>query len=386
MRGLGLALCLALVACAPDDPGAQQADATERPAVQMNDVSVLWPLPDTAEGEAAMLRAEGLLTAGQYQAAFGPPGTRQSGGTPAAPLLEGLRVVAMRLDPCAGAIHDRCEPQLRLVLQPLRAVAGGYEAEDTAVHVFYTLEAETLEATVEEVMALRRAKGDAPLGPLAPHPRMVAEGLTGEFATGLSELLREVATPERLHRITLMTNSAFGKAWNFSGVDLGPGGEVSRIAMPHLPAGTEVASFFVGFRGDFGGEPPFSPPTSGPDDLQLLGNEHVAGRATEAARAEAFAALLRIEDPAQHDPDTTDCASCHAAQPIRQHVAELKFGLTTPPLSSARLPDEDLVELFGDDPTVNLHMFSYKGRTASIHRRTVTETAAAVAWLSLEER
>lgn len=383
MRRIGLGLCLALTltACLADEPEAQQAAATERPAIQMNDVSVLWPLPSAEEGDV-LLGPDGLLTAEAYEAAFGAPGSHQAGGTPAAPARDALRLVAMRLDPCAGAIHDRCQAEVRLVFQPLRDGDAGLQAEDTAVHAFYALEGETLTATIERMVELRRAAGDEWLGPLAPHPRMVAEGLSGDFATGLAELVAEVATPDRLHKVTLMTNSAFGNAWNFSGVDFGVDGEVTRVAMPHLPSGTEVASFFVGFQGDFGGEPPFSPATSGPDDLQLLGNEHVAGRATDAEREHAFAALLRIEDPTQHDPETTDCASCHAAQPIRQLVAEPRFGFDTPALTSSVLPAEDLAQLHGEDATVNLHMFSYKGRTASIHRRTVAETADVIRWLT----
>ncbi len=379
--GLGLCLALALTACAADEPEAQQAAATERPAVQMNDVSILWPLPTGEEGDL-LLGPDGMLTAEAYEAAFGAPGSHQAGGTPAAPALEALRLVAMRIDPCAGAIHDRCQAEVRLVFQPVRESDAGLQADDSAVHAFYALDADALAATVERMVELRRAGGDEHLGPLAPHPRMVAEGLSGNFATGLAELVREVATPDRLHKVTLMTNSAFGKAWNFSGVDFGVDGEVTRVTMAHLPAGTEVASFFVGFQGDFGGEPPFSPATVGPDDLQLLGNEHVAGRATDDEREEAFAALLRIEDPSQHDPETTDCASCHAAQPIRQLVAEAQFGFVTPSLTSSVLPADDLAQLHGEDATVNLHMFSYKGRTASIHRRTVAETAAVIGWLS----
>ena len=34
------------------------------------------------------------------------------------------------------------------------------------------------------------------------------------------------------------------------------------------------------------------------------------------------------------------------------------------------------------DPAVNLHMFSYAGRQVSIHRRTIHETAAVVAYVN----
>ena len=34
------------------------------------------------------------------------------------------------------------------------------------------------------------------------------------------------------------------------------------------------------------------------------------------------------------------------------------------------------------DPAVNLHMFSYAGSQASIHRRTIHETAAVVAYVN----
>src|SRR3954468_13589110 len=131
------------------------APAVEAPAVrpelaQPDDLSVLYPL---ATSQAAFDRGYlapaspglggPLLPADVYEQAFGPPGTLQLGGTPAAPALAGLRMVAFRLDPCFASLDATpdaaCVNQLRIVFQTLRfdgtqAIAI---AADDAVHAFY---------------------------------------------------------------------------------------------------------------------------------------------------------------------------------------------------------------------------------------------------------
>lgn len=386
-----LASCLA--ACGAAEDVLPPSSPVEPPSLvhhaQPNDLSVLYPL---ATSQAAFDRGYltpaspglggPLLPAVVYEQAFGPPGTRQLGGTPPAPRLAGLRMIGFRLDPCFARLEATpeaaCESQLRVVFQTLTFDGARATATDDAVHAFYTLRRDQLVAAVQAIIELRRtyAGDQRQLGPLAPHPLLVEQGLDGELAAAFNQLVLHLAGAQNLRRITQLTASGLGTAWNFSGVDVA-NGTTSRVKIPTLPPGTTTVTFFAGFSpGTLTGQPAFTPATDAPalDNLQLLGDVHRASLASPADRQRAFDASLRIEDPSLHSPDTIDCASCHLAQPVRVLVGEAAFHL-----SDART---DHVAGPAPAPDVNVHMFGYKATRASIHQRTVNETAAVTAYVN----
>jgi hypothetical protein len=397
LRGLLAAGSLWLAACGGVDAASESADTTAvthaPELVQMNDVSVMFPL---GEDDASLLSADADGRGGEvlprqvYESAFGPPGTLQTGGTPAAPPHDALRLVSFRVDPCfaqIGAIadHDACDNQLRLVFQSTRDKADGLHAEDNAVHAFYRLSRSELTQAVEALVAWRLEHGDERLGPLAPHPLLT----DGQEAVAAHKVVTSLAGPASLMRITLFTTSGLGTAWNFSGFDVVEG-EVARMPMVDLPASTEVVAFFRGFTpGELTGDPAFTPPTEAEpaNDMQLLGNAMRALAASADEQQRAVDAAARIESPDFHSPDTTDCASCHAAEPARRMVGEALLGLSASDAAPRSLPDlrflhPDDLAATSVDPEVNLHMFSYTGRQASIHGRTIDETASVVAYLN----
>ncbi len=375
MRALAI-LAVALCACSVEPAqGVGASSAIDPSAPQPGDVSVMLPLPADEAALASRLGAAELMPQAIYEAAFGPPGTLQAGGTPAAPAHAALRLSAFRLDPCFAALPPvddaACVRQLRLVLQSYRVKDGAVHADDNAVHAFYRLTRDELYDAVDAMIALRLERGVTALGPLAPHP------LAGdpEVSVAIDTLIGALARPDNLTRITLLTSSGLGTAWNFSGVEV-EAGSAARMQLVDVPAGSEVVAFFKGFTPDtLSGDPAFTPPSQAPpeDNMQLLGHAGRAAQAPPEARARAFDALLRIEDPAEHTPDTTDCASCHAAEPVRRFVAE-PLGLDA--------GDDLAVDPDSVAPDVNLHMFSYVGRQASIHRRTIHETHAVIAHLA----
>lgn len=389
--GLSMVAAALLVACASPPQDAAQVEASTEMSpelAEMNDVSVLLPLPgDEGQivarvGAASPARGGSLLPREAYEAAFGPPGTLQAGGTPAPAPHDELKLVSFRLDPCFGA---ECANQIRLVFQPLRVKGGVVSAKDEAVHAFYRLSRDELADAVASMIGLRLEATEERLGPLAPHPlasddarRAAIEGVVTTFAGEVN-----------LSRVTTFTTSGLGSAWNFSGFDINDG-QAERVPMVDLPDGTEVVAFFRGFggAGALVGDPAFSPRSlAAPEDnLQLLGSIADAERASEDERQAAFDALTRIDDPTIHDADSTDCASCHAADPVRRLVGEGLWSLT-PSAGVGFVPDgryldvEDLAPT-SVDASVNLHMFSYAGTQASIHRRTIHETAAVVAYVN----
>ena len=342
---------LALAACgSAADEVVAQPPAT---VVEPNDVAILYPLAarlDEYLTPAAQGRGGALVPRDLYERAFGT--ALQLGGTPAAPSLDGLRLVAIRFDPCFGA---RCTSQIRLVFQTLELVGDRAIARDDAVHAFYEVERAELVAAVAAVAALR---GAAPLGELAPHPLLVAQGLGGPAAQAIARTVLRYAGAANLVKITAFTSSGLGTAWNFFGADIASGA-ASPVAIPTLP-GVRLEAFFAGFvDGELTGDPAFTPANTAlapRDDVRLLANRERAARAAPAERERALEATRRIEDPAIHTPDTIDCVSCHVADTVRRTTHR----------------------------EINLHMLGYKGSTASIQTRTVREVTATIA--SLQNR
>lgn len=267
---------------------------------------------------------------------------------------------------------DSCKNQLRLIFQPMVMKGGAATTEDSAV--------------------LRLLHdGGKRMGPLAQHPIMKAQGLEGPMAKGLNAVVLRYAGAKNFERFTIFSTSGLGTAWNFKGFDV-RAGVTSPMAIPTVPQGTTTVAFFRGFaKKTLSGD--FTPPTTASDNLQLFANDDLTSAATAQKKQAAFDAALRIENPDIHSPDTIDCASCHAAQPVRTMMGERKLGLSGKGSGNAFAADErsvpavDLAQTTKpkDDDDVNVHMFSYEDVTASIHQRTINETAAIVSYL-IEKR
>lgn len=325
-------LLVALVACSSRGASREAPAPPHRVTFEANDVAILYP-----PGGGAIVAGD-LVPRAIYERAFGSEGALQLGGTPAAPPLAMLHLVAIRIDPQLE--------QLRLVFQP----AG---ERDDAVHVFFALDHGEARAVAEAVAALR---GDSQLGPLAPHPLLVRDGVNGPFGKALAALIRQHATAAKLARITVFTSSGLGTAWNFFGVDVAAGGGTTPVAIPTLAPDTRLEAFFAGFvEGELTGDAPFTPSSTtlaARDDLRLLASRDRFAHASPAARDQAIAAAARIEDPRVHTPETIDCASCHVAHLVQTHGP------------------------------LDLHMFGYSHGQPSIQPRTMREVAASVAALN----
>jgi hypothetical protein len=376
---------LVLAGCAAVAPDAESSDEaieeTNR-AVQMNDVSILLPMTP-AKASAYLTpdspgRGGALLPKVVYQAAVGTDGTLGPGGTPGVDRT-GLKLVSMRFDPCFASLTpiaetSDCENQLRVVFQPI----GNDGAKDAAVHAFFSLTRDEVKAAVNEIVQLRlQFDGGARMGALAVHPIVQKQGIDGALATGISAVVLKYAGASNLVRFTQFSSSGLGTAWNFRGFDI-DNGAPKPMVIPTLPNSATMVSFFRGFtKGSLTGD--FTPSTTSTDDMQLLGNAERAKSASSDARTAAFTALQHVEDPTKHSPNTIDCASCHGAEPARLMVAS-RFGLS----ASALTGDEAETTKPKDNDDVDLHMFSYKGLNASIHRRTILESAAIAHFMNAQ--
>lgn len=383
--------CSLLVVAACGGGAPSQPDAfVDGGAIQMNDVSILFPLDGPASSYLAASDAGArgvLLPKALYDGVghlAGSTGAPPPGGIADAVYTD-LHVVALRIDPCFAT---DCDNQLRLVFQEVKDSPDGATTFDSGLHAFYRISRADVVTLAHAIGSLRAANsGGERLGGLAPHPILVAQGMNGAFADGLRALVLRYAGASNLVRVTEMSATQVGFSWRFSGFDVSDANAPSFTPMmiPTL-AGSEQQTFFRGFvAATIDGQ--FTPPTSSADDLTGLADETHAQGMTPDARAQAFAALVRIDHPAHHSPDTIDCGSCHLATPISKLVAP-RFGLDEAHAAGVFAADgvhvlpSELGATFDPSGPFNLHAFSYVDRSPAINQRTVNETAAIVAFLS----
>jgi hypothetical protein len=366
--------------------------------LQMNDLSVMLPLPKTQADVDVMMAPTSpgvggvLLPEATFdQAQIGLDYTS-------------LHAVAFRFDPCFGQLGEitdssNCQNQLRIVWQPLfvndAGSASTTSAADSGLHAFYSISREQLIDAVDEMVAAREADGiDFDLGPLAPHPTITSEGLSGPLAQKLFQIVEKYAGGSELVRMTSFQIEAFdlqqapivggGDFWGFQSFDVTAGTVKPRpIATLSGDADNRMSlSASVNPLESSG-----SPATTSLDTIATLESMTKATAATLDARKLAFDAALRIESPHTNSPDTIDCASCHLAMPARTMVGD-QLGLTETgdanqfvPDSSIPVADLALTTTLDTNGILNIHAFSYRDINPMINQRVINETAANLAYL-----
>jgi hypothetical protein len=413
VRSLGLLpallLATAVTACSAGDGGgadtssgeelSQAAKAAATTSVQMNDVSILLPLGKTTGDLASYLSATSqgpggdLLPADLFSAV-----ADQVQGLNASIAIDDLRAVAFRIDPCfaqIGTVTDAssCDHMLRIVYQPLSQGTSGksLSAQDAGVHAFYALSSDQFADLLKGIVALRVANGGtSDLGPLAIHPIIAKQGLSGKMAQGLNALVLQYAGKSSLTRITAFLGVfAQHTSWNFAAVDVVKG-KAKPSAIPALPDNTMSESVNLGTAPT--GLIALTFPTPSGDDAVNPLLLSTSQEATDDARQAAFDSALRFENPDFNSPNTIDCVSCHTAQIGRQLIGEGFFKMSEADDANVFTPDSTFVsakdfksKYVATQPnglSANLHAFSYDGTQPMIIQRVVNETAAIVAQVS----
>jgi hypothetical protein len=294
-----------------------------------------------------------------------------------------LRAVAFRIDPCFAQMGTitaatACAHQLRIIYQPITLNSSGkaLSAQDAGVHAFYTLSSDDFADLVKGIVALREANSataGADLGPLAIHPILAKQGLSGKMDEGLNALVLKYAGTSSLTRITAFVG-VFGQhtSWNFAAADVTKGKAVLS-AIPGLPPKTVLESVNLG---------------TAPEGLLSL----TFPTPDTADSVNPLLVATCQESTDVNTPNTIDCASCHTAQIGRQLIGQDYFKLSTEGDANVFTPDsshvsaKDFVSKYAatqpNGLSANLHAFSYDGTQPMIVQRVVNESAAIVAQLS----
>jgi hypothetical protein len=226
------------------------------------------------------------------------------------------------------------------------------------------------------------------MGPLAPHPLLVSQGLDGAFGKALKKVILKYAGASNLTRFTHFMGANLSTSWSFVGFDV-EGGATTPMVIPTLPGSATAVDFFIGFQAPMAGG--FTPETTSADDISVLVNISTANAATAAARSAAYDAALRIQNPTFNSPNTIDCASCHASQAAQVLMGEAQFGLSASSDRYAFTPDPEYVSPADFAETTspsnqpdgfNVHMLSYRGSSLLIGQRVINETASILAYMN----
>lgn len=289
---------------------------------------------------------------------------------------QGLRVVSLRFDPCFSG--NPCYPQIRLVLQALSP--DGAAAFDGAFHALYNLSSEEFSAVTERLRSLAvLAPQNEGVTRLEVSPALLAQGMSGAYASGLRDIVtRHIGAPN-LAKLTFMTRSQQGgDRWDFGGFNFRDFQPVGAFPIPSLRGGALLQTVREGGGrgpGPGGGGVAYAYNVT-PDvlggELGLVLNSVSAQTAIAADRQRAMDALSRVENPSLESPDTIDCAACHLANRLRGHL-QTTFGLSS---SLSYSGTAEVTRLIGgaERDNENLRAFGYFNAQPAISQRAANET------------
>lgn len=358
-----------------------------KPALGVNDVSYVFPLPQT-EAELAQLlplSAAGaggpLLSKAVGEAIVQPVFPRQQN------VYAALRVLVMRLDPCAAVttIADpaSCVSEIRLVAHVLSSPGS---AGDSGIHLTYRVTRAELDRALAELLALKQnnavAVSDQPLG---RHPIMVKEGLSGPFARGVNAVISKFVGMDKLFRLTEFSVGPEGNDWLFTQFEKNAAGQFvrARIAKQDISAPDAVGSQMTVEESRSAAQRKTSIHEADPGvgfPSNLLDSES-ALKLDDKTLTASLNRLAAIEDPARISTNAVDCGSCHVAGNARAFYEQYSKSRATMSFVAPAGQNLQRVSEVGLDASA-LHMLSYFGGELQVSQRAINESARVADWLS----
>lgn len=347
----------AFLACVPDAPPPVAA-MPRLPAgtrVELHDVALVWPLPPgtgPTSGEGFLGPVLGCDDLSVFE-----PLTRTDEPDV---LCAALTVTAARLDPCTrlGGESAACDPQVRLVLQP---VVDG-EARDASIHAFFKVPEAEVARAVARLIDLRLDAGFDGRGPLGVHPLLT--DVAGREA--VARVIDDALASGTLDHFTQITVHGDDAAWSFE----------FRQFLDGAPTPGDAAQQHVLSPDDDAIAVSVNPLDAHPDDYAVLLDDATLRAAPLADVQAALDAVARIEHPTIHDPGTIDCARCHLAAPARAAAFAARDDVDTGPatFSSDR---HDLTPTAVFDNPQFIHAMAWRHRDLALNARVVHESAVS---------
>lgn len=377
----------------------------------VNDVSVLIPLPGKGEDVAAMPALhpnsvalslsrtdyETLVPTGNrkwlIEPSFGSDG-KPVGGVPN-PIYEMdvFKAVGVRVDPCAkdDPQDPKCRVEFRVVLQPVTYVPDVFNPTgpkvvstvDAAIHLIYDVPEDEKAELFAQVTQLKELAGAETVGrPLGVHPVLAKEGLSGPYATRVFRLIERFARPSAL-KIATHLFTEHSDRWFFSKTER-RGDRLVAVNVPFV--GTPSQEVFST------GSPIFTVknPSTSVDNVNTIVDSIFGGNGKfyqqpASVQTALVDAALRIDNPLRHTPATLDCVSCHCASRAVRRVKRYEYlNLDDGNPNRYRSPEGVTGTLDGMklDNDYSVRAFGYFFDKVSITKGVVNDSARIADWFN----
>lgn len=355
----------------------------------LNDVSYLLPLPqkvagnqllslDTLGSKGPVIGTEILTEIPRLTLGL----TREEG-------LSASRVIGVRIDPCFSKLTpQKCQPQVRLVWQPLaEGRRGQLQAEDATMHSFHDLSGEEFKNLLKDLKAWRdRHSANTGYTPLYIHPAWNGKDDRAESVQDFQKILLKYVGQENLSRVTAMVLRANGMMWVFAGFEV-VDKKLEMFEIPRL--GGRLNQSFVNMALDTdefqGGG--IAPVPKGEDTLNnLAANSNRLDESSNDIVISEARAAYRIENPKNYTSENMDCVSCHVTQASLQWVAKKRGHLGVEKVWNSEIYKNNKFNLENLSKKTwhsqNVRIFGYFGTTPAVSQRVINESAEVAESLS----
>src|SRR5450631_2361566 len=352
-------------------------DAGVSPALEMNDVTILAPLPQSG-ATPVLLRGSELAddgTAFVPRALFDRLVNDRSTGQSilAADSYGRLHLVAVRFDLCDRHLPGTCpeaeDARMRLVFQP---ILDGGAANDVGFHAFCAIRNDEIAGAVA---ALRDLAATAPAQPGALRVSPALGGATsGAYATKLRAFVKRYGGDARIVRLTMIAQPGMLSqiGWALRGVE-----KKGDTFVDMTIVGSTDTSESVILNGSPGYD--VTPVTDTPAGLLGALKAATFAAADAATKRADLAALVAAENPLSNTAETVPCVACHVSTVVMSGRA---YGAVIDPLT---LPGRytsrfDLSVAGGKSAETpnTIRALGYLNKDPMISQRVVNDTAQAL--------
>lgn len=374
-------LCIFVLGCS-QTLESQAPNVTAGDPLGLNDVSILWPMPETGTLPAGYLK----LFPGSGERGPGiPEAARQAipnlhADVPDAIVWAATAIVAMRIDPCARSVDGSCTRELRLSAETINP-----SFDDAAVHLIYELDEPSFDALVTDLREWRASSPVPTDGILRVHPGLAKAGIASPYARELHDIVERFATEEALVRVTV--NAFAFDTWGFSRLDRATGWE--RVGLPGLQDGTGQAWRRLAQIDNMNDPSGAIEPLPAQNFAALLRADALAQGPGATAVLEARDAIVALEHPAKASAATHDCVSCHLSDGAHRWAEKRGVSFDIPerwrPPADIDVATDVPPELDGNVSNTiafGYHRVHHGKLVPSISRRVIAESAEVVVQLS----
>ncbi len=335
----------------------------------LQDLSILFPIPETLPDPHA-IRAADAGTRGKLLPDYAGRALPQLvAALSTQDQVAQLQLTGLRVE--VGELHLVWQPFHNPDVNGQRRIL----AHDTAVHTFYRIDDDQAYlGDLKELAQLSRGQV-APGQPLEVHPSLKNGGWNQPYGIALKNLILKWAGEQNLFKITF-SSSPRPATWFFGGFNVQMGRTLP-LEIPRIhSSGTQLfanASSTVDFL--TGITSPGAPSGQDAFNRLLMDSSYPQVKEPQALK-EAHLTAVRIANPRLGNPDTLDCASCHASQAVQDWTEDKSPGLredmqdrfTSPGFNLNRVAHEKI-------NTENTRAFGYFLNHATVSQRAINDTA-----------